>query len=450
MIGCEKLPMLSPDATDEEWYKYCRQDVVVIKTAILSYIDWIKENNLGKFRFTAPSQAMAALRHRWNKPAIKTHNNVALRKFERQSYYGGRLECYYIGQVAGKIYELDVTSLYPSVMRENLYPAKLLDFCLPTTHTRLEACEVGIDCIAEVRLHTQTGFPRREAYLGTIYPVGDYWTTLAGPELVQAKDLGAIKDVRGWARYELRDIFTGFVDFFWNYRLEQKKLGNTINADLAKLLMNGLYGKFGQQTSAWTDRPDIPYSGKLGLWGDDTFSDGGFPWFRNVGHCVQQFTGKQEHPFAFPAIAAYVTSYARELMRMYRKVAGERNCYYLVTDALFVNQSGFDNLTHSNLIHESELGSLRVKHSADIGEFTALHHYKIGEHAVNGSRKKSARANPDGSFSELQFESFEKVLMRQPDGSVHVKPVTKRYSKEYKRGTRQDDGWIKPLLLQET
>jgi hypothetical protein len=280
--------------------------------------------------------------------------------------------------------------------------------------------------------------------------VGDYWTTLAGPELVQAKDLGAIKDVRGWARYELRDIFTGFVDFFWNYRLEQKKLGNTINADLAKLLMNGLYGKFGQQTSAWTDRPDIPYSGKLGLWGDDTFSDGGFPWFRNVGHCVQQFTGKQEHPFAFPAIAAYVTSYARELMRMYRKVAGERNCYYLVTDALFVNQSGFDNLTHSNLIHESELGSLRVKHSADIGEFTALHHYKIGEHAVNGSRKKSARANPDGSFSELQFESFEKVLMRQPDGSVHVKPVTKRYSKEYKRGTRQDDGWIKPLLLQET
>jgi hypothetical protein len=137
-------------------------------------------------------------------------------------------------------------------------------------------------------------------------------------------------------------------------------------------------------------------------------------------------------------------------MQVYLQVAGKHNCYYLVTDALFVNERGLANLRHSNLVEENELGSLRIKHVAESAEFTALHHYQIGDHRVNGSRKKSARPNEDGSFTELQFESFEKILMRQPDNSVHVKPVTKRYSKEYKRGCRMDDGWIKPLLLQET
>jgi hypothetical protein len=92
---------------------------------------------------------------------------------------------------------------------------------------------------------------------------------------------------------------------------------------------------------------------------------------------------------------------------------------------------------------------LRIKHQADIGEFEALHHYRIGDHKVSGSRKKSAKANPDGSFTEIQFESFEKILMRKPDGSVHVKPVTKRYSKQYKRGTLSSSGWVKPLELWE-
>lgn len=449
MLGKPKLEMPDPSADDKTLRTYCMRDVEIVRDCVVGYVKWVQENDLGKFRFTAPSQAMAAFRHRWNRPQIKTHNNVSLRMFERKAYYGGRLECFYIGELSGTIYELDVTSLYPSVMRDSVYPTRLVDYCLPETHTSIRVPSLDETYIATVKIKTTVGFPKRIPSLGTIYPTGEYWTTLAGPELQLALEMGVVKDVRGWAKYELADIFTGFVNYFWMYRLEQKKLGNTLNADLAKLLMNGLYGKFGQMTSAWKDRPDIPYSGKLGLWGDDSFADGGKPWFRNIGQCVQQFVSKQEHPHAFPAVAAYVTSYARRWMYNLMLCGGNRSVYYIATDALFCNQEGYQRLQLGGLVDDNELGLLRIKHKADVAEFQALHHYKIGEHAVNGSRKKSARANPDGSFTEIQFESFERILMRKPDGSVHVKPTVKRFSKEYKRGTRSDDGWIKPLVLFE-
>jgi len=449
MLGKPKIATPAITATDDDWFAYCLNDVVIVKDCVLGYVKWIQENDLGKFRFTAPSQAMAAFRHRWNRPNIKTHNNIALRTFERKAYYGGRLECFFIGQPTGVVYELDVSSLYPSVMRQQLYPSRLLDYCTAATHTTMRVPLLDSTYIATVRLKTTVGFPKKLPGLGTIYPTGEYWTTLAGPELELAIEMGIIRDVKDWAKYELRELFTGFVDFFWNYRTEQKKIGNTLNADLAKLLMNSLYGKFGQMTAAWQDRPDIPYSGKIGIWGDDTFADGGFPWFRNIGQCVQQFVSKQEHPHAFPAVSAYITSYARRWMHNLMLCCGHSNVYYIATDALFCNQEAYKRLEYGGLLSETEIGLLRVKHKAKSSRFEALHHYQIGEHKVSGSRKKSARANQDGSFTEIQFESFERVLMRKPDGSVHVKPINKVYSKEYKRGTVAVDGWVKPLVLFE-
>lgn len=448
-IGRDKTEMPLSETDVEGLYRYCENDVQIVKDAILGLIGWVKSNNLGKFRFTAPSQAMAAFRHRWNKPAIVCHNQNHVRKLERESYYGGRLECFYIGPVTGDIYELDVASLYPSVMKSELYPAKLLEFNTPATHSDRRETTLGLDTVATVLLKTQEGFPKRQSSLGTFYPTGVYWTTLAGPELLYASQSNLILEVKSWAKYELREIFTGFVDWFWSYRQEQTAKGNTLNANLAKLLMNGLYGKFGQMTSAWENRPDVPDTGKIGIYLDETFANGGSHVFRNLGNMRQQFTGKGEHPNAFPAIAAYVTSYGREWMRLLRNVAGLTNVFYMVTDSLFTNHAGYTNLVNSGLVADNEIGMLRVKTRATIGQFDCIHHYSVGSHSVHGSRKKSARLNPDGSTTEIQFESFEKILMRKPDGSVHVKPVTKRFSKEYKRGTIQPDGWVQPLVLNE-
>lgn len=449
MVGAKKGTMPAYEASDREWFDYCMQDVEVLKEAVLGLIGWVKDNDLGKFRFTAPSMAMAAFRHRFMTHPIVCHNNVTLRTFERQGYYGGRLECFYVGEVNTPTYELDVSSLYPSVMKDSLYPCNVRKWYNRLSHTRSGTPELGLEYIAEVKLKTQQQFPKRDSKVGTIYPIGEYWTVLAGPELVRAIDSGSIQEVGNWAQFDLCELFTPFVDWFWNYRLAQKEAGNKLNADLAKLLMNGLYGKFGQKTNAWIDRPDLEPADQFIWTAEASESTGQIDIFRSIGQCVQQWTGKQEHPNAFPSIAAYVTSYAREKMYGIREIAGTENTYYLVTDAIFTNSVGYGNLESAGYCSESALGFLRIKHQADSATFKTLHHYRIGQHSVAGSKKKSARLQPDGSFLELHFESLDKALKRKPDGSVHVQPIRKTYSTEYKRGTILESGWVKPVCLME-
>ncbi|GAI25381.1 unnamed protein product, partial [marine sediment metagenome] len=46
---------------------------------------------------------------------------------ERASYKGGRVECFFLGELKNdNYYILDVNSLYPFVMRNNSYPVKYL------------------------------------------------------------------------------------------------------------------------------------------------------------------------------------------------------------------------------------------------------------------------------------------------------------------------------------
>jgi DNA polymerase elongation subunit (family B) len=334
-------------------------------------------------------------------------------------------------------------------MTDNLYPCKVEKFATIRTHDRIPEIDVTPNTLAEVKLKTLEGYPKRVTAFGTIYPVGEYWTTLAGPELMRAKRAGHIQEVRQWIRFEMKPVFTEFVQWFWNYRLEQIDRNHELEANLAKLLMNGLYGKFGQKTNAWKDRPDILADYSMSHWINLYDGDREGEMFRNVGQCVQQWIGKGEHPYAFPAIAAYVTSYAREYMLALREIAGVVNCYYIATDALFCNQEAKDKLDAKGYLRDNVLGKLREKASCETATFEALHHYKIGNRETNGSRKKSGKVNPDGSVTEIQFETLEAALKRQPDGSVHVRPVVKRYAKEYLRGYIQPDGWTLPLTIEE-
>ncbi|GAI80077.1 unnamed protein product, partial [marine sediment metagenome] len=53
------------------------------------------------------------------------HNNKQAIDLERESYKGGRVECFYLGDLTNEnYYMLDVNSLYPFVMRNNVYPVK--------------------------------------------------------------------------------------------------------------------------------------------------------------------------------------------------------------------------------------------------------------------------------------------------------------------------------------
>lgn len=64
--------------------------------------------------------------------------NEKLDDYCRNSYYGGRVECFHSGKVKKKLYYLDYTSLYPSQMVKNLPFDKPIECDCETTKKLLE------------------------------------------------------------------------------------------------------------------------------------------------------------------------------------------------------------------------------------------------------------------------------------------------------------------------
>lgn len=492
MLGLPKMKMPKFSAPDSEWWPYCENDVDITEGAVLGLVRWVKEHEMGKFRYTAPAQAMAAFRHKFMKLKPECHMEPDVRQLERESYYGGRLENFYIGPVkakranrvgpatrrrpvrtphpVGPVYELDVASLYPFVMAEYEYPWKLVTSSFERKTVGNWKKRLAGDCIARVYLDTTHQFPFREARVGTVYPVGRYWTTLCGPELQRALDLGVVKDCSAWSQYRLGDLFSSFVTELWSMRHAYEASENTLYAGLCKLIMVSLYGKFGQLGAEWKDRPQMQPPTEWGTWAITGRISGASREFRIVGGLVQERIEADEIPTAFPAIAAYVTAYGREYLADLREVAGRNNVYYLVTDALYVNQQGYDNLASAGFVADRELGKLTVKHVGRSADFECLHHLRVGDMVKRGSVKSHAKQVGHNQWEETHFQGLRAIIagrrelkrvinpktgeeefhdiMLPPLPGVLTFPLVKTFSKVYNRGYKQPDGWVAPLVLE--
>lgn len=492
-LGLPKLEFPTFSAPDETWAAYCERDVEVTEGCVLGLIRWVREHDLGRFRYTAPAQALSAFRHRLMTIPPECHVEPDVRSLERESYYGGRLEAFYLGEVRAKpksrdtrrpirpikrrkvphgpVYELDVTSLYPFVMQSNEYPVQLLDSSFERESVKGWRRILDGSCCARVYLDTRQAFPCRRQELGTIYPHGRYWTALCGPELQRALDAGVVRHCAAWSRYKLTDLFSRFVDTLFSMRTEFEREGNTLYGTLCKMMMNSLYGKFGQLGTEWADRPALEPPQDWGSWGIIGAKSGESRQFRIIAGHAQEKIERDEIETAFPAIAAYVTAYGREYMRELREVAGIENTLYLVTDALYVTQAGFDRLEAADKIGKRELGKLAVKHKGRTAEFECLHHLRVGDYVKRGSVKPSAKHLIGNRWEEIRFQGLRSIISGRksserivdpvtgewttrekilpPLPGVLVYPVVKEFAKVYSRGVIQPNGWVEPLELFE-
>ena len=128
-LGKEKLEMPSDSADREAWSEYAWRDVEIIRDAYLVLRNFIATNDLGKMPPTLASLAFASFKYRFMKHDIYVHDRNRALSLERESYYGGRVECFYIGKTEGEdLYKFDVNSMYPTVMRSEQYSARIVAF----------------------------------------------------------------------------------------------------------------------------------------------------------------------------------------------------------------------------------------------------------------------------------------------------------------------------------
>lgn len=257
--------------------------------------------------------------------------------FVRQAYFGGRTEIFkpiFDNEIndSDYLYYQDINSLYPYVMAKFDYPDKFLGWL--DGEKEYNEHEMAIwHC--KVRVPESMYAPplpiKKDNRL--IFPVGEFkgwWTKY---ELEYAKGLGCeiIEYYDGAAFGNAGHIFKNFIETLYKMRLEAKEKNDNVTQMTMKLLMNSCYGRMGINK----ERSKI------------IIDDGSFNKVKLIaeidlpGAASIRLSEKPERSrtmFSNPAIACFVTSYARVYLHESMREVGEENVYYCDTDSLFTDK----------------------------------------------------------------------------------------------------------------
>jgi hypothetical protein len=445
-LNMKKLDM--PKATDDMqlWYEYCRRDVEIIREAMFHYIEFISKNDLGNFAVTAPSQAFNAYRHRFMPIPIAIHNSETACNLERESYHGARTECLRIGYYEDHFYQLDVNSMYPYVMRQYTYPYKLKYRFENLTMRQLEEILKQQAVVAKVTLNTDIALYPKRINDHLCFPVGEFETVLTTRELKAALNYNHIRKIGEGYVYDAALIFAQYVNALYNLKLQYTAQKNKTFTMLSKLLLNSLYGKFGQLASEWIEYPfEIPNVRDGDEWFGVNESTGEPCKYRCRDGRIEYQVRDQEAFNSFPAIAAHVTADARLILYFYMLTAGIENVYYVDTDSLIVNEDGYRRL--SDYIDPSELGKLKVEREGTQLMINTCKDYALDDYVKRKGIRGNAVQLSDRVYEQVQFRSWHASRKDNDTNRVIVSKVRKYLSYKYNKGEVQPGGKVEPFTL---
>ncbi len=444
-IDLPKLDIDFGEATLPELKTYCHRDVEILSRAVLEYMRFNKAHDTGNFSLTRASQCFTAFRHRFMESKIYIHRNKAVQQLERAAYFGGRTECFRFGKVPGNDFvSIDVNSMYPFVMKKYRLPTRLVDYYENPGYDRYERCKDSTCQVAKVRVVTDAPWygVRRNGKL--IFPVGEFDCYLSTGGLACAFVNNHLIDIYQMAVYQCQFIFSEYVDYWYDLKVQYKRAGNKSYTRITKIFLNALYGKFGMKKPIedMIDAPDnvLPYRiNNIDL-------ETGLTWieFCIFNKAIRQF-GEMETATSFVAIPAHITEYARLYLYdlINRLAAG--SVYYCDTDSLFIARK--DLSVYNDLLNQEKLGGLAIDK-----EFKSLVINGCKDYVLDGKRTvkgvpASAKLILDNTYKYDEFLGLKKHLAMEQSGEYFTREMIKVVPPKYDKGKVHPDGSISPWLL---
>lgn len=455
-FGLEKLDIEYKDTNIDESIIYCKRDVEILQVAILNLIDFIKEEDLGIFKFTIAGQSFNAYRHRFMKNDIYIHREKESVILERESYAGGRTEAWKLG-VYHNLYYVDINSMYPNEMLDKKYPVKLLSYRKRMSVNDLDLfIKNGFLVTSKVIVKTdEPVYFKKEGKL--IFPIGEFETVLSTAELVYAIENNHILKVKETNIYEGDYIFKEYVNYFYNKRFEAKAKKDEVRTLLYKLFLNCLYGKFGQTSICWEKIDDAEpdevkqefiYNSQtkerylIKVFGGGVFRE------------IKKEIGESESKDSFCAIASHVTAYARMSLWEKIKKAGFENVYYMDTDSIITNLKGYNKL--QDFIDNDKLGFLKLEDYIEEMQIFGAKDYKYKNkegkitEKIKGIGIKNSKRLSDNEFMCNQWRGLSKSLKEGKLDGYSNNIIKKNLTREYNKGIKKVNGCVEPFTLKQT
>lgn len=290
---------------------------------------------------TIASTSMSLFKNKFLKDKIywRHDEHILLNQFE--GYYGGRVEAFARGKFKNYNY-YDFNSLYPSVML-NEYPDP--NSLRISTANKVKYIDTH-EGMARVTISSQSTTPLLPFHHDdkVMFANGTMTGWFTNIELRKAVDEGAVIK-RVYTSYYYKDVCYPFQDYIkelYDLRKEMKKEENPMQF-VCKLMMNSLYGKFGQK---FLDKDNLIPADVMTL---DMIKGFKEPPER-LGDFFRVKKDCRPANFCFPIWAAYTTAYGRLKLHDYIKRCKP---LYVDTDSL-ITRKEFDT--------SDRLGALKLEH----------------------------------------------------------------------------------------
>ena len=315
--------------TSEQWRDletYCVRDAMIC----YKYAVHIQEtiNVLGgELKTTLPATGMDLFRRRYLNHPVKTPH-PATNMLSREGYYGGRCEVFRYG-TGHELYQYDIHSMYPSAIltTELPDPAGLYFFGTVKRESHILNREGITKCrIRAPLMHVPILPVRINGRL--VFPTGDFDGAWCHNELRYALDRGYDILSIDWqlCTLETCNPLRQYVRDLYDRKVAAQRSGDP-SFFIYKLLLNSIYGKFGQKSGdSFTKMVRIDLI-------DDFLEKVGIDIIEWQGesYVVSPVCGKRQPAYVIVLWAAYITAEARikeyELMQRF-----DRGLAYCDTD----------------------------------------------------------------------------------------------------------------------
>lgn len=433
-IGEAKQPLPHEDDPDDKWLARCKTDADILHDAMLTLMDWWDDNELGNWTVTGSASGWNALRHRPSADRILIRPDDDECDHDRRAIYGGKRYAYYSGDsTVGRYTEIDIEKAYTTACRDLPLPVgrQCTFLSLPVDHKWLDCTRWGV--VAKVTISTDE--PRWPVRAGNAvwYPVGEFITTLAGPDVLEARTLGALVAVGpGWLHklgYALRPWAEWCIDSMAD--------DNTATPDVAKLVhrmwARSAVGKWAQRGFEVVELGPAPNQG----WHyEEAWHHG-----KNVPAGIVDFGGTRyqvaavnQSDNAYPAVLAFVESYVRVALGRAMAATGDAHMVQCDTDGYICDRAGALRIGLAN----DAIAPFTVREKKHYRRIKVIgpQHLELDNQVRRSGIPSSAIPMPDGRLWARTWPKLEWQLANGRPGA-YVRP-----SQTYKLAGTYAPGWV--------